>query len=650
MESSVRPPRTRFGPFEVDLRAGEVYKHGIRLKIQDQPFQILALLLERPGDVVTREELCQKLWPTDTFVDFDTGLNSAIKKLREVLADSAEAPRYIETLPRRGYRFIAEVENGVPAAPLDAWVQRRKLPLEEEENGIRAKPPADGEVDVRPNGTSRARLWLVLGGVAGLALITVTYVMLLGHTGRTAHTKITSLAVLPLSNLSGDSTQEYLADEMTEELCGRLARIHDLRVISRTSVMRFKGTKLPVQEIARTLGVDALVEGSVIRQGNRIRVHAQLIRGSTDEHLWSDEYDGEMGDVLALESEVAQSIARRVEVKVTGEERTRLVTAHHVSPEVYESYLKAEDEFSKSNSQAELERSIAYFEETIGKDAKFAPAYVGLANAYERLGSVLGGAPPIETHPKMMSAARKAIELDPDLAEPHVLLAGIHQKQWQWSDAEAEFKRALELNSNDAGAHVGYAKWLLCHGRTDEALAWVQRARELDPLGGAGLTPLGGVAITNGFILFHARRYDEAIRELRNDDPDHWILGLALIANGQPDEAITVLEKALRSDRNPAVMGVLVRAYAHAGRRREALRLVDELKRRQQTSYVAAAPFVNAYLGLGDNEQAMDWLERAYKEQSNILQLIKVHPFFDPLRGDPRFVDLVHRVGLDEPR
>ena len=437
---------------------------------------------------------------------------------------------------------------------------------------------------------------------------------------------------------------------MTEELCGRLARIHDLRVISRTSVMRFKGTKLSVPEIARMLGVDALVEGSVIRQGSRIRVHAQLIRASTDEHLWSDEYDGELGDVLTLESEVAQSIARRVEVKVTGEEHARLVAAHHVSPEVYESYLKAEDEFSKSSSQAELEQSIAYFEETIGKDANFAPAYVGLANAYERLGSVLGGAPPKETHPKMMSAARKAIELDPDLAEPHVLLAGVYQKQWQWSDAEAEFKRALELNSNDAGAHVGYAKWLLCQGRTDEALAWVQRARELDPLGGAGITPLGGAAITNGFILFHARRYDEAIRELRNDDPDHWILGLALIANGQPDEAITVLEKALGTDRNPAVMGVLVRAYAHAGRRREALRLVDELKRRQQTSYVAAAPFVNAYLGLGDNEQALVWLERAYQEQSNILQLIKVHPYFDPLRGDPRFTDLVHRVGLDQPR
>jgi TolB-like protein/DNA-binding winged helix-turn-helix (wHTH) protein/Flp pilus assembly protein TadD len=642
----------RFDAFEVDMRAGEVRKHGIRLKLHRQPFQVLSLLLEHPGDVVTREELRQKLWPGDTFVDFDTGLNSAVKKLRDALCDSAEEPRYIETLPRRGYRFIAQVQNGDSSTPVAPVESLAVIPLRPNPNetGLRAEGPADREVGVRPTGTARARLWPVLGCVAALALMAVTSVVLWSHTGHTSQTKIRSLAVLPLNNLSGDSSQEYLADEMTEELCGRLARIHDLRVISRTSAMRFKGTKLSVPEIAKTLGVDAVVEGSVIRQGSRIRVHAQLIRASTDEHLWSDEYDGELGDVLALESEVAQSIARRVEVKVTGEERARLIAAHHVSPEVYESYLKAENEFSKSGSQAGLEQSIAYFEETIAKDPNFAPPYVGLAKAYERLGSVLGGAPPKETHPKMMTAARKAIELDPDLAEPHVLLAEVYQKQWQWSDAEAEFKRALELNSNDAGAHVGYAKWLLCQGRTDEALAWVQRARELDPLGGAGITPLGAVAITNGFILFYARRYDEAIRELRNDDPNHWYLGLALIANGQPDEAITVLEKALGPNRNPAVMSVLVRAYAHAGRRREALRLVDELKRRQQTSYVAAAPFVNAYLGLGDNEQALAWLERAYQEQSNMLQLIKVHPYFDPLRGDPRFVDLVHRVGLDQPR
>ena len=651
MEATDRTRRVRFDAFDVDMRAGEVRKHGIRLKLHRQPFQVLSLLLEHPGDLVTREELRQKLWPGETFVDFDTGLNSAVKKLRDALCDSAEEPRYIETLPRRGYRFIAQVQNGdlsTGVAPVES-IAVIPLPPNPNEKGLRAERPAGAELNVRPAGTSRARLWFLLGGVAGLALLAATYAMLRSRTGHTTQTKIRSLAVLPLSNLSGDSSQEYLADEMTEELCGRLASIHDLRVISRTSVMRFKGTKLSVPEIARALGVDALVEGSVIRQGNRIRVHAQLIRAATDEHLWSDEYDGELGDVLTLESEVAQSIARRVEVKVTGEEHARLVTAHHVSPEVYESYLKAEEEFSNSSSPAGFERTIAYFEETISKDANFAPAYVGLAKAYERLGSVPVGGSPKETHPKMMSAARKAIELDPDLAEPHVLLAEVYQKQWQWSDAEAEFKRALELNSNDAGAYGGYAKWLMCQGRMDEALAWAQRARDLDPLGAAG-DLLGFPGITRGWILFHARHYDEALRELRSDDPDHWYLGMALIANGQPDEAITVLEKALGSGRNPAVMGVLVRAYAHAGRREEGLRLLDELKRRQRTTYVPTAAFVNAYLGLGDNEQALAWLERAYEEQSNMLQLIKVHPYFDPLRGDPRFVDLVHRVGLDQPR
>ena len=244
--------------------------------------------------------------------------------------------------------------------------------------------------------------------------------------------------------------------------------------------------------------------------------------------------------------------------------------------------------------------------------------------------------------PKLISAARKALELDPELGEPHVLLGETYQRQWQWSEAEAEYKLALELNPNDARAHEHFAMWFLCQGRTDEALVWAQRAHELDPLGGAGRT--------NGFILFHARRYEEAIRELRFH-PDDWYLAFPLIANGQPDEAITVLEKALAgSGRDSATMGVLVRAYAHAGRRADALRLLNELNRRQQKRYVPSAAFVNAYLGLGDNEQAFVWLEKAYKEQSNILELLKVHPHFDPLRGDPRFADLVRRVGLDEPR
>jgi TolB-like protein/Tfp pilus assembly protein PilF len=459
--------------------------------------------------------------------------------------------------------------------------------------------------------------------------------------------------VLPLKNLSGDPAEEYLADGMTEEIIGRLSMIRGLRVISRTSAMHFKDTRAPLPEIAKVLGVDAMVEGSVVREGDRVRVHAQLIRTATDEHFWSETYDRELGDALALESEVAQAIARRVEVTVSGAERARLVAARQVSPDVYENFLKGQF-VEKSNSPAAKQESIGYFEEAIKRDPAFAPAYLGLAHAYDALGMPgVGGAPPSEVQPKVISAVRKALELDPALPGAHALMGSLYQMQWQWDDAEREYQLALELDPNDAGAHLSFSSWLLFQGRTEEALAWSRRARELEPIGITGNTM--------GWILFQSRHYDEAIRELRSDLAVHrddastywscWFLGFALIANGQPDEAIPVLEKALAlSERNPAVIGVLVRAYAHTGRRTEALRLLDELKQRQQTDYVPSAALVNAYLGLGDNEQTFSWLERAYKEHSPILQYIKVHPFFDPLRSDPRFADLVRRVGLDQAR
>jgi tetratricopeptide (TPR) repeat protein len=316
---------------------------------------------------------------------------------------------------------------------------------------------------------------------------------------------------------------------------------------------------------------------------------------------------------------------------------------------VYESYLKGV--FPKGNGKSGIEESIGHFEDAIRRDPTFAPAYVGLANAHRELGTnLIGGEPPEQAHAKVMRAARKALELDPELAEAHILVADMERAQWQWAEAEAEYRRALELNPNDVGAQLQFSQWLLCQGRTEEAVAWAQRAREHDPLA------VPGSAI--GWTLFHARRYDEAIQELRSVvavQPDEartlWTLGFTLIANGQPEEAIPVLEKTVAiTNRSPAIIGVLVRAYAHAGRRADALRLLGELKRRNQSGYVPTAAFVNAYLGLDDREQAFAWLERAYQEQSNILELIKVHPYFDPLRGDPRFTDLVRRVGLDQPR
>jgi TolB-like protein/DNA-binding winged helix-turn-helix (wHTH) protein/Tfp pilus assembly protein PilF len=625
----------RFGVYEFDRLAGELRKQGMRIRLEGQPRAILKMLLEHPGEVVSREELQKKLWAADTFVDFEHSLNAAVRRLRTALNDSPDEPRYIETLARRGYRFIALVEVGAAQAPEKIAAEQRSLPL--------ISTPA-----VAPARFHAGRVWLIalLVVLAGAA----AWGWLQWRNRAKASVRgpvIRSLAVLPLDNLGADPSQQYLADGMTEELIGRLSMIHGLRVISRTSVMHFKNTQLSVPEIAKTLGVDAIVEGSVMREGSRIRVYAQLIGGPTDEHFWSETYDRDLGDALALESELAQSIAGRVQVTVTGEERARLIAARRVSPEVYESYLKGQ--FTENYSRADVKNRIAHFEEAIKKDPAFAPAYVGLATAYRELGTPgIGVAPPSEMWPKVISATRKALELDPALPGTHAVLADVYQQQWKWSDAEAEYKLALELNPNDAGAHLAFAGWLLCQGRTQEAQAWSQRARQLDPLGVTGNNI--------GWILFQSRQYDEAIRELRSDLAVHkndastfWFLGFALIANGQADKAIPVLEKATAlSKRSPAVIGVLVRAYAHAGRRTEALHLLEELKRRQHTGYVPAAAFVNAYLGLGDNEQAFVWLERGYKEQSMILQFLKVHPFFDPVRNDPRFVDLVHRVGLDK--
>jgi len=529
---------------------------------------------------------------------------------------------------------------------LDAWLNTRKMRLEDEEKEQAAEAPEDGRGNENVGWTHGTFRWLVLAGVAGLVLLALTYSLIPRHIGSATQSKIKSLAVLPLKNLSGDPTQDYLADGMTEALIGRLSSIHDLRVISRTSMMTFKDTKLSLPEIAKTLGVDTLVEGSVIREGNHIRVHAQLIRAATDEHFWSEAYDREMRDALALESDVAESIARKVEVTVTGEEHARLTATRSVSPEVYESYLKGRFALGKGNSRTDIDESIADFEDAIKQDPTFAPAYVGLANAHSALASVFIGAPPELERAKVVSAARKALELDPELAEAHTMLAVMQQEQWHWTEAETEFKRTLELNPSNATAHNGLARWLVCHGHIEEALQWVRRGRELDPVAVSGTEV--------AWILFQSRRYDEAMQELRSvlavrpdDSAALWFLGFVLIANNQPNEAIPVLEKTFSvSGHSSAVIGVLIRAYAHAGRRADALRLLAELKKRKQAGYVPAAAFVNAYLGLGDKEEAFAWLEQGCKEHSNILQWLKVHPYFDPLRDDPRFKDLVHRVGL----
>ena len=545
------------------------------------------------------------------------------------------------------HRHVHEKRGSVYALTeeLDGWVQSRRSRADESEKMPEADLLPAAPSDRAAPSARLPRLWFAIAAVLCICLTAAAWFAFRHRSSAAVAPRIHSLAVLPLRNLSGDPAQDYLADGITEALIGSLANIHDLRVTSHTSVIRFKNPQISVPEIARTLGVDAVVEGSVIREGDRIRVTAQLIRGTTDTHFWSETYDREMRDALNLESELAQSIAQKVEVTVTGEEHQRLSSARPVAPEVYESYLKGMFALEQGN-RAETEQSIHYFEDAIHRDGTFAPSYVGLAEAYSDLGTIFAGVAPEETRPKVTSYARMALGLDPTLVEAHVVLAVVLQQEWHWAEAETEYRRALQLNPNDADALSRFALWLSCQGRTDEALTTIERARALDPV------EVSGDNVSR--ILFHARRFDDAIRESRsalavqpNNALDLMSLGFALIADNKPADAIPVLEKALSlSKGSPAVMGVLIRAYAHAGRRSDALRLLEELKQHRKAGYIPAGAFVNAYLGLGDNEQAFYWLEQAYKEKSNILQFLKTHPYFDPIRNDPRFADLVRRVGL----
>ncbi|HEY0784997.1 MAG TPA: tetratricopeptide repeat protein [Acidobacteriaceae bacterium] len=554
------------------------------------------------------------------------------------------------------HRHLHATRGSVYAVPeeLDAWLASRtgaSLRPEPEPGAEQAAGSQAGEAAIDPpvpvaeTPSHLRRAWiLALGAAVCLGAITAWFFV--SHRSKLpVEPSVRSIAVLPLRNLSGEPAQEYLADGVTEALIGRLSTIHTLRVVSHTSVSRFKDPQLSVSEIARHLGVDAVVEGSVTKQGDRLRVTAQLIRATTDEHLWSETYDRQMRDALTLESELAQSIAEKVQVTITGAERQRLSSAAPVAPEVYELYLKGRFALDHGNKE-DLDEGIRDFEEAVNRDARFAPAYLGLAVAYSQMGTIFAGMPPLETREKVVQFAEKALALDPGLAAAHVVLANTLQRQWHWADAEAEYRRALAIDPNNAGAQAGYAEWLSCQGRLDEALSWVERARATDPM------EVSGSDVS--WILYQAHRYQDAIRESRSAlavEPDNagalMMLAFPLIANNQAAEAVPLLEKALAlSHGSPAVVGVLIHAYARAGRRGNALRLLAELNGRRKKGYVPAGAFVNAYLGLDDTEQSFFWLEQAYREQSTILQFLKTHPHFDSIRGDPRFADLLRRVGL----
>jgi len=634
--SAQSPSRLRFDGFEVDLRSGEVWEHGIRVRLQEQPFQVLRVLLERRGEIVTRDELKQTLWPADTFVDFDDGLNTAVKKIRNLLGDSTERPRYIETIPRRGYRFVGPIELPFP-------VQATLIVAEPGSQPALTLPPAEAAVWRR---AARPTLYAAFGVLALVVVLVGADVggwraRLLGHA---AAPRIESLAVLPLANLSRDPEQDYFADGMTEALIANLAQVSALRVISRTSAMHYKGTNKTLPQIARELNVDAVIEGTVQRYGNRVQVTAQLIHGQTDVHLWAKTYERDSQDVLVMQSDLAQAIVGEIQVRLTPQERQHLASARTINPDAYNTYLLGNYHSSKRNPAA-VTKGIEYFQEAIRIDPNYAQAYAGLANAYfER--EIWGGLGIGKTADQIRAATLKALELDGELAEGHALLGRIHfQSDWDWQSTEAEYKRALELNPNLAGSYVGYAYFLQAMGRHQEALAAAHRAVELDPLSAPNICD-------EGRILYRARQYQNAVARYQRAlelDPSY-LPALSRIAEayeqlGKYDEALAYAEKFQQavSDRGVGLRP-LARIYASMGKRREAaaaLRTIENNDTLGGNEYGLAI----IYSALGDRDRAIAELEKGVQTRS-LMPFVFVGPQLDSLRSDPRFQQLLRRANL----
>jgi TolB-like protein/DNA-binding winged helix-turn-helix (wHTH) protein/Flp pilus assembly protein TadD len=631
--------RLCFGVFELDLRAGELRKRGLRVRLQQQPFQVLAMLLEHAGRVVLREELQKKLWPADTFVDFDHGLNKAISKIREALGDSAESPRFVETVGRRGYRFLADVRVA------------DTTPVRSPELAPQPEPTADAR-DRQDRAGSLAMLTHLLTPRARKISTFVLLALLASlatwrlHSGNRPSPVIRSLAVLPLESLSSDASQDYFADGMTDELISDLGQISALRVISRTSMMAYKHTHKSLPQIARELNVDAVVEGTVLRSGDQVRITAQLIEGSADRHVWSQSYQGELRDTLALQNNVARAIADQIRINVNPQEQAALGNVTVVNPAAYESYLKGRYFWNKRTADG-LKVALAYFNEAVEEDSKYAQAYSGLADTYALLGDwQYAVMTPKEALPKAKAAAIKALELDSALGEAHNSLAFcLDGFDWDFDSAGKEFRRAIELNPGYATAHHWYAWHLALLHRYDEAIVEMRKAASVDPLSliiNADLAEL----------LALAHSFDESIRQSRKTiemDPNfglaHNHLGQAYLQKHMNDAAVAELREAVkRSGGSPTCMANLARAYVASGKRSEAVKLLSDLTKRSTPGQSHASEIAVICASLGDTDQAIKWLEKGYDERFNPGVLLR--PGFDSLRSDPRFEDLVRRVGL----
>ena len=651
----------RFGLFEVDLEASELRRKGLRLKLQDQPLNLLKVLLEHPGVLITREELRQRLWKPDTFVEFDHSLNTAMMRLREVLGDSSENPMFIETVPRKGYRFIApvhDVERERPSEIIPHSPSSRHLSADPETVALSTERDLPGTLSAPNRPTHPGRqvsltLALVAGYIAILLVLgaAVAFVQLRAKLDFSApqSTQIKSIVVLPMENLSGDAEQDYFADGMTDELIASLARISSLRVISRTTAMEYKGTHESLEKIARDLHADAVVEGTVLRSGGRVRITAELVQVSTDRHLWADTYESPLGDVLALQNQVASAIVSQIRIKLTPQDRKQLATTQPINSEAFEDYLKGRYYWGK-RSEDGLDKAIHYFQAATEKDPHYALAYAGLADCYGILGAaIVGTIPTSEVAPKANAAAIKAVELDPMLAETQTALATVQfNYDWNWPASETGFRRAIQLNPSYATAHQRYSLYLIAMGRTEESLAEIYRARSLDPLSLS-------MNLSLGWRLYMARRYDEAIAQLHDTiemDPTyllaHIVLGQCYEQKGEFSQAIAEFQKAASlSPDNPPAVAALAHAYAVGGQRPEALKLLGELKAQSAHRYVSPFYMASIYTGLGDREQALGSLQAAYDDRSNNMIFLSVAPEFDSLRSDPQFRNLLHRIGLE---
>jgi TolB-like protein/DNA-binding winged helix-turn-helix (wHTH) protein/Tfp pilus assembly protein PilF len=659
MDLAAHPPKlVRFGVFEVDVEARELRKQGRRIKLQEQPFQILVLLLGHRGGVVSRDELRHRLWPDDTFVDFDHSLNTAVMRLREALGDSPENPLFVETVPKRGYRFIAPTEEVLLTGSEVRGHEQADAPVETVPRSVQAGLRESlhlSEVQEVPKNALRGRQILgrvgVLAACAAAFLGVTAYYIHAVNTSKAKSGRITSLVVLPLENVSGDKEQDYFADGMTDELIADLAKIRSLRVISRTTAMAYKDSRRPLSEIAKELKVDGVVEGTVLRAGNRVRITAELVRVSTDRHLWAETYESPVGDILTLQGQVAAAIVNEVRVQLTPEDQKRLSSKRSpVNTEAYEDYLKGRYYWNKRSDEG-IARAIEYFEAATKKDPNYALGYAGLADCYSVVGStIVGTMPAAEAGPKAKAAAQKALEIDSSLGEAETSLASVRfNYDWDWPAAASGFQRAIELNPSNATAYQRYSLYLIAMGRARESLEQINLARQLDPLSLS-------INFSLGWRLYMARQYDQAIEQLRNTldmDPNfalaHLVLGEAYEQKGDNSRAIEQLQKATAiSPNSPLMLAGLGHAFGVAKKTAEARAILNQLMELSKKQYVAPFYVALVYAGLGENEKAMEWLEKAYQDRSNGLVFIKVDPELDTLRAIPRFRELQSRMQLSE--